>query len=240
MLSFLVHNVIGNANRAAHQHLARTPSCALFFDLAQDCQRETVIRADQTRAMAVRTRLRRSLYHTRAQTLTAHFHQTKTRNPTNLNSRAVSLKLVFQTLFNCRVILALLHVDKVDDDQTSQITQPQLARDLFGGLKICLEGRILDRRFFGRPARVYIDRHQRFGHTNHDVAPRSQLDDRVEHGAQIAFHLIPGEQWHGFSVVFHIFCVRRHDHFHEVFRNAIPTFPFDQNLIDLAVIKIAD
>ncbi len=31
-----------------------------------------------------------------------------------------------------------------------------------------------------------------------------------------------------------------HDHFHEVFGNAIATFAFDQNLVNVAIIKIAD
>ena len=71
------------------------------------------------------TRLRGRLDHPGAQTLAGHFHQAKARNATHLNAGAVSLELVLHPLFNGSIVLALVHVDEVDDDQTCKVTQTQ-------------------------------------------------------------------------------------------------------------------
>ena len=69
MFALLVHKEVGNAHGRLDQHLARPLARPLFLDLAQDRQREVVVRADQTRAVTGLTGLRRRLDHARAQAL---------------------------------------------------------------------------------------------------------------------------------------------------------------------------
>ena len=88
--------------------------------------------------MTGRTRLRCRFDHTGAQTLAAHFHQAKARNTANLNARTVRLEPVFHPLFNGRIVTSLIHVDKVDHDQTCQVTQTQLACHLVSRFKVGL------------------------------------------------------------------------------------------------------
>ena len=240
MLALLVHQEIGNINRAFHQHLAGATARALLLDLAQDGQGHAVIGPDQTGAMTGRARLGAGLQHAGAQPLAAHLQQAKAGNTAHLNARPVGFQLVFQTLLNRVVVLALVHVDEIDHDQTSQIAQPQLARHLFGSLQIGLQRRLLDRALFRGPTRVHVNRHQRLGHADHDISTGFQLHRGVEHPRQVTLHLIAREQWQAVLIPFHVLGVGRHDHLHEILGDAIAAFAFDQNLINIAVIKIAD
>ena len=108
-----------------------------------------VVRADQSGSVTGQTRLCGCLDHPRAQTLAGHFHQTKARNATHLNAGAVGFQLVLHPLFNGSIVLALVHVDEVDDDQTCKVTQAQLTGHFFGGFEVCLGCGFLDRAFFG-------------------------------------------------------------------------------------------
>ena len=112
----------------------------------------------------------RGLQHTRAKTLTRHFHQAKAGNAAHLNTRAIGFQLVFHPLFNGVVIAAFIHIDEVDHNQTCQIAQAQLARNLIGGLKVGFRRSLFDRAFFGRATRVDVNRHQRLCDADHDIA----------------------------------------------------------------------
>ena len=236
MFALLVHQVVGDAHRRLDQHLARAAARALFFDLAQDRQRQVIIRTDQAGAVAMRAGLGGGLDHAGAQALARHFQQAKPRDTAHLNARAIGFQLVFQALFNGCVVLALVHIDEIDHDQTGQIAQAQLACHLFGGLDVGFQRRLFDRALFRGAPRVHIDGHQCLGHADHDIATRFQLNHRVEHRAEVAFHLETGEQRQGFAVLFHIHRMRGHDHFHEIFGNAIAALALDQHLVDIAAV----
>ena len=240
MLALGVHQEVGNGDRRLDQNFARPLAGALLLDGAQDGQRKAVIAADQAGAMAMRTGLRGRFQHARTQALPRHLHQAKARDAADLNPRPVRLELVLEALLDRGVVLALFHVDEVDDDQTGQIAQTQLAGHLVGGLKVGLQRGILDRALFRGPARVHVDGDQRLGHADDDVATGFQLHDRIEHAAQIAFDLIAREQRHLVLVVLHVLGVGRHDHLHEVLGGAITAVALDQNFLDLFRVDIAD
>jgi protein-disulfide isomerase len=164
----------------------RAAAHALLLELAQDRQRQAVVRADQPGAVAMRAGLRRGLEHARAQALAAHLQQAEAEmRPTWMRARSV-FSLSFIRAFRRRRCSPLVHVDEVDHDQPGEVAQAQLARHLLGGLEVGLERGLLDRAFLGGPARVHVDRHQRLGHADHDVAAGFQLHRRVEHRGQIA------------------------------------------------------
>ena len=240
MFALLVEEEVHNPDRCLQQHLFRAFARALFFQRAQNLQRHAVIRPDQPSAMAMRARLGGAFQHPRTQTLAAHLHQAKARDATHLNPRAVGFQLVLQALFDGRVVATLFHVDKVDDDQTRKVTQTQLAGHLIGGLKVGLERGVLNRPFFRGATRVHVDRNQRFGHADHDIAARFQLNRRVEHAAKVAFHLIAGEQRGRVGIADHLTGMAGHDHPHEGFGGAISCLTLDQHFLDLFGVKIAD
>ena len=169
-----------------------------------------------------------------------HFQQAEPTDPTHLNPGPVGLQLVLEALFDARIILALVHVDIVDNDQAREVAQAQLPGNLVAGLKVGFQGGLFDRPLFGGAARVHVDGHQRLGHADHDITARGQLHGGVEHAGQIAFDLEPGEKRHLFGVQFDVFGMRRHDHLHEVLGDAVARLAFDQHFVDVFGIQIAD
>ena len=186
------------------------------------------------------THLCRCLEHTRAQTLTGHFHQAKARDATNLNTGTVGFQRIFHPFFNGDVVAALVHVDEIDHDQTSQVTQAGLTRHFIGGLKVGLGRCLFNRRFFGRTTGVHVNRNKRFGDTNHDITTRRQLNRRVKHTVQVAFNLIARVKRHLFGIAFHVLGMGRHDHFHEVLGRAVTALACNDHFVDVFVVKIAD
>ena len=240
MVALHVHQVVGDAHGGFHQNLARAAAHPFFLDLAQDRQRQVVIRADQTGSVAMGAGLGRRLDHAGTQTLARHFHQAEATDAAHLNAGPVGFQLVLDLLFHGGVIAALVHIDKVDHDQTCQIAQAQLTGHFLGGFKVGLEGGFLDRAFLGGPPRVDVDGDKRLCHADHDITARFQLHGRVEHRGQIAFDLMAREKRHLVAVVFHVHSVGRHDHFHEVLGNAVTALALDQHLVNLAAVKVAD
>ena len=62
----------------------------------------------------------------------------------NLDAGAVVLQRLLEPALDVAVVALLFHVDEVDDDQTGEVAQPQLAGDFVGGLEVGLVGRVLD------------------------------------------------------------------------------------------------
>ena len=94
------------------------------------------------------------------------------------------------------VVAASLHVDEVDHDQAGQIAQAQLAADFVGGFQIGLARGFLDRMFAGGAAGIDVDRDQRLGLVDDDIAARFQRDGRREHGVELALDMHALEQRH--------------------------------------------
>src|SRR5690606_23827378 len=151
------------------------------FILDQPESRETGARggADEARAIAVRARARRRLEHAGAEPLAAHLHQPEARDAADLDTGAVVLERVLHRLLDLTDVRSVLHVDEVDDDQAGHVAQAQLAGDLARGLEVGVERGLLDAVLLGRTARVDVDRNQRLGRIDDQVAAALQLHDRV-------------------------------------------------------------
>jgi hypothetical protein len=77
----------------------------------------------------MRTFAGRCLQHAGAEPLTAHFHQAKAGNTTNLNARAIMLQSFFHRTLDFAGVRMMLHIDEVDDDKACHIAQAQLTGD---------------------------------------------------------------------------------------------------------------
>ena len=62
--------------------------------------------------------------HAGTQALTAHFHQTETRDPANLNSCSVVFERVLHRSFDFADVGIVFHVDEVDHYKTGHVAQP--------------------------------------------------------------------------------------------------------------------
>ena len=90
-----------------------------------------------------------------------------------MRSRASCLRNSASTAL--AVVLAR-HVDEVDDDDAAQVAQPQLPRDRLRRLEVGLEDRVVEVARADEAAGVDVDRRQRLGLVDDQVAARLQVD----------------------------------------------------------------
>ncbi len=103
--------------------------------------------------------------------LASNRNQTKIVELKNLRWSAVVLQLFFQRSHDAIAILALIHVDEVDDDDAAKIAQTNLANNLRNRIEIGLDDRVLEaRRLADELAGVDVDRDQSLGLVDDDRA----------------------------------------------------------------------
>src|SRR5690606_1488190 len=144
------------------------------------------------------------------QTLARHLQQAEAGDPAYLNPGAVGFQAFADTLFHCPLVLGRGHVDEVDDDQATDITQTQLAGNFLGGFEVGLQGSFLDVSALGRAGRVDVDGYQGLGVVDDDGAAGGQFDLTVEGGLDLALDLEAVEQRDAVFVQLDLAGVLRH------------------------------
>src|ERR1039457_6435027 len=87
----------------------------------------------------------------------------------HLRRRAIGLQLIFQRGHHAVAVLAVVHVDEVDDDDAAEVAQPDLADDLGNGVEVSLDDGVFEaRRLADELAGVDVDGHQHFGLVDDD------------------------------------------------------------------------
>ena len=158
--------------------------------------------------------------------------------PTWIRARSC-LQAIAEFAFDRAVVALLVHIDEIDDDQAGEVPQPQLPCDFLGGLKIGLEGGILDVMFAGGAAGIDVDRNQRLGLVDHDVAAGSQLHGRRKHRVELTLDAHPRKQRLTVAILPDRAHIRRHQHLHEVAGFLIAGFAGDLDFVDFLVVEIA-
>ncbi|CAL1691916.1 hypothetical protein MMB232_02071 [Brevundimonas subvibrioides] len=138
-----------------------------------------------------------------------------------------------------RLFLELVHVDEVDDHQTGEVAQAQLAGGLDGGLAVGLEGRGLDVAFLGRAARVDVDGDQGLGLVDHQIAAGLQRHDRLVDLRQQLLDAVGGEQRLRPLIQVHLLGLRGHQHPHEVARFLEALDALDLDAVEILVEHVA-
>ena len=239
MAALVVEDVKRNVGPGAHHEIVGRALHQYFLEAAQQLQRHRRHRTHVAAAAALRAGFRRTLQHAGADALARHFEQAEMRDAADLDSGAVLPQAIAELAFHRTVVALLVHVDEVDDDQAREVAQPQLPRDFLGGLEIGLERGILDMVLAGRAAGIDVDRDQRLGLVDHDVAAGSQLHGRREHRVELALHAHPREQRLAVAILLYRAHVRGHQHLHEIAGFLITGFAGDQDFVDFLVVEIA-
>src|SRR5690348_7789379 len=144
--------------------------------------------------MAARTRDMTGLAERGLQPLARKLHEPEARDLAHLYARTVVAKRLAQSIFDVALITLILHVDEVDDDQSAQIAQAELARQLLRGFEVGTQRRLLDVRTARGARGVDVDRDHRFRMVDHDrPAGRQRYLPRVC-GLDLMFDLESGEQ----------------------------------------------
>src|SRR5690606_6865895 len=144
IFALVVQDIQRHGGRDAQVHRPRAVLAGLDVDGAQGGQGRRLGPADAPGALAAFADLGRALDHALAAALTADLHQAEAGDAAHLDARTVLRQGVLEGLLYRAVVLALVHVDEVDDDQTGQVAQAQLAGGLDGGFHVGLGRRGLD------------------------------------------------------------------------------------------------
>ena len=205
----------------------------LFLQQTQDLQGTGFRITDHACAIATRAGDVRAFVQGRAQALTRELHQSKARNLAHLYTCTVKMQCVAQTVFNRALVLGVFHVDEVDHDQTTQVTQTQLASDFVGCLLVGAQCCFFDIGAARSARRVHVHGNQRLGVINYDRAARRQI-----YGARIScFDLVldleTREKWHIIAITFNARNVIRHDDAHKRHRLISNVVCVDQNLTNI-------
>src|SRR5262249_49488400 len=155
----------------------------------QDIKRSRFYGADKAGAAAMRAGLGRRLGKRRAQPLARHLQEAKRADAADLDAGAVVFQRLLQATLDGELVTPFLHVDKADDDEPGEVAQPELRGNLVGRLKVGAQRGLFDVALARRAARVDIDRDQRLGLVDDDVAARTQLRDRRVDRVDLALDL---------------------------------------------------
>ncbi len=128
------------------------------------------------------------------QTLTRHLQQTETGDPAELDAGSVLMHGLTQTVFHFALMANRRHIDEVDNNQTTQVTQTQLTGNLIGRFQVGLQRSLFDIAALGGAGGVDIDGGQRFGRIDHDAAAGGQAHFTLEGRLDLALNLEVVEQ----------------------------------------------
>ena len=172
--------------------------------------------------------------------MSGQFQKPKLGNATNLDFGTVQLEGILELLFDFRHVLSVIHVDKIDDNQSPQIPQAQLPANLFCGLNVGLESGGFHILFPGGTSRIDINGDQRLCRINHQRATGTQRNLPFVHGFNLVFYLVTGKNGQGILVGLHDLDIAWHKQTHEVLADAIPVLAFNQDFLHIRGIKITN
>ncbi len=86
---------------------------------------------------------------------------------------------------------------------------------------------------------IDIDRNERLGLVEHDVAAGSQLHDRREHGVKLVLDAVARQQRLGVGIELHVLGMARHQHAHEFLGLVIALAAGNHDLIDVLAVEVA-
>ncbi len=192
--ALFVEQIGGNIDRDLGMHLLGVVLHGLFFDETQDGQGEGFVVTDDPLTLATGADMAAGLVEGGAQTLTGHFQQAEAGDAPQLDARTVLMHGFTQAVFHLALMANRGHVDEVDDDQATDVTQTQLAGDFLGRFQVGLQGGFLDVAAFGGARRVDVDGGQRLGRIDHDAAAGGQTHFTLEGRLDLALDLEVVEQ----------------------------------------------
>ncbi len=106
--------------------------------------------------------------------------------------------------------------------------------------RLVLERGVLDVVLAGRAAGVDVDRDQRLGLVDDDVAAGLQRHLGREHRVELRLDAVAREERLRVAVGLHGLGMARHEHAHEVLGLAIAVLAGDEDLVDVLVVEVAD
>src|SRR5581483_3185549 len=158
------------------------------------------LRDDDPVATAGRTLLGENLARAVGHVLAGHLDEPEGRDLDDVRLRPVALELLLERLLDGLAVLRIRHVDEVDDDDSADVAQAELANDLPHGLEVVLRDRVLEalgRRLRPRAdeaAGVDVDDGERLGVVEDEVPAGRQVDAARERRADLGVDAVGLEE----------------------------------------------
>src|ERR1017187_5037480 len=180
---------------------------ALFAQLAEkfgnfslDFHRHRQRAFDHAFAFAVGAVLVHRAGHALAVTLAGHLHEAELRDVEDAGLGLVATDAFAHLLRDLLLVVAVAHVDEVDDDEAADVAEAKLAADFLRGFEIGLQDRRVQVLLRFMATRVDVDCHERFCFIDADVAARLEPDLTAESVLDLFLDVEPAEDWRGFVV----------------------------------------
>jgi len=122
----------------------------------------------------------------------------------NLRGSSIVLQLFFQSGHDLIAVLALVHVDKVDDDDAAQIAQTNLPNNFRDGIEVSFHDSVFKAGCLANElASIDVDRDKRFSLVDNNGAPRFKPDLRPESLIDLFGDAKLLKEWRFFGVELH-------------------------------------
>src|SRR5690606_12882180 len=103
---------------------------------------------------------------------------------------AIFTQRLLQGVQHATAVVFIIHIDKVDDDNTAQITQAKLACDGLRRFYIGIKDGVIEVAMADKRAGVDVDGGHRFGLINNQIATRFQLNLTLQRTLDFVFNVI--------------------------------------------------
>ena len=141
----------------------------LAQDFAEDLVADGFGGFDRAATVADTAGLAENVFQAFARALARHFDQPERGNLADLGLGMILVEIFLQRPEHLALVILVLHVDEVDDDDTAEIAQPELAGNRLGGLHVGLEDRFLEILMPDEGAGIDVDRRHRLGLVDDEV-----------------------------------------------------------------------
>jgi hypothetical protein len=209
--------------------------------LTQDLVADGLGGLDVAASLAVGTRIAELLHQVLARALAGHLDEPELRDLHHVDPRLVLAQCVLERLGDLVAVRRDLHVDQVEDDQPADVAEAELPHDLAHRLEVGLEDRLLEVPTLaaGEAAGVHVDRGQRLGLVDHQVAARLEPHLAPEPLLDVALDPVGVEDRLLAARVRDLRTRRRHEALHEVLHLAVGGVVVDHNLLGLVRDQVA-
>src|SRR5581483_3610722 len=157
-----------------HQHIDAAAAAGLAMDRAQDLGGERRHRFDHASAVAARTGLGEQLFEALARALAGHLDQAELGDLERRGARLVAAQCLAQRVADLLAVSLARHVDEVDDDDAADVAQAQLFDHLFDRFEIGPQHGFVLAGLADEAPGVDVDRGERLGLVENQVAARLQ------------------------------------------------------------------
>src|SRR5439155_10767413 len=168
-----------------------------------------------------------------AHTLSGHLDQAELGDLEHVGARLVPGERLLERLFDLLPVLLVLHVDEVDDDDAAKVAEPDLADDLAHRLEVDLEHGLVEVPLTDVLARVHVDRDERLGVVDHDVAAGLEPHPAPERLLDVLLDAERLEDWLAVVVEPHAPGERRHQGLHVPQALVVDLLRVDDELVHL-------